>query len=64
MNYASWNSKSAAVAARKINRDVLNVLSDPDKSPDITNRLLAMDEAQLDKLTGMRAKIFVELPER
>jgi len=55
MNHANWNSKTAG---RKLpNSDVMNVF-DPEETPAITRKLLQLDEAQLDKLTGKRGDIF------
>ena len=55
MNHANWNSKTAG--RRIANEDMLNVI-DPDETPAITKKLLQLDEAQLDRLTGKRGDIF------
>ena len=60
MNHASWNSKAATLAKVK-DQEVLSVLN-PEKTPELTHKLLRLDEAQLDKLTGKRADIYKGAP--
>ena len=54
MNHANWNSKTAG---RRQNVDMGSVIH-PEETPAITKKLLALDEAQLDRLTGKRGDIF------
>ena len=60
MNHASWNSKAAALS-KVPDQEVLSVLN-PEKTPEMTQKLLQLDEAQLDKLTGKRADIYKGVP--
>ena len=54
MNHASWQTKAAKDRRVTNQPNVFN----PEETPDLTKRLLALDEAQLDKLTGKRTDIF------
>ncbi len=57
MNHAAWQSR---IADRRKTDVAINESKsfNPDKTPEITKKLLALDEQQLDLLTGQRADIF------
>ena len=56
MNHASWQTKQAE--RKKTKGRQMQEAFDPTKTPAITEKLLEMDEQQLDMLTGQRGQIF------
>jgi len=55
MNHARWQSKYSNRHPTKVED-----AEDPERSPSITAKLLALDEQQLDMLTRQRAQIYYQ----
>ena len=64
MNHARWKAGFAdRRRTTEVNSGTIIHSVDLDKTPDVTRKLLEMDEQQLDLLTGQRANIFKNVPE-